>query len=150
MNTMRRRSDRSKSHGQAAIELALMSPWILLLFMAVFDFGFYMVAAMSVSNAARAAALATASTPASAASQALACRIATSEMNWLPNASSFVNGCASGPLVVTAAAVAAVDDNTRTATRVRVTYQTIQLFPLPFLMGRMNLTRQAEMRVYGF
>ena len=33
---MRRRSDRSKSHGQAAIELALMSPWILLLFMAVF------------------------------------------------------------------------------------------------------------------
>lgn len=140
---------KSRTRGQAAIELALMSPWIFLLFMAVFDFGFYMVAAMSTSNAARAAALATAKSPASAASSALACRIATDEMSWLPNGSSFVIGCGSGPLTVTAASVQAVDDNTKFSTRVRVTYQTIQLFPLPFLTGRMTLTRQAEMRVYG-
>ena len=127
-----------------------MSPWILLLFIAVFDFGFYMVGAMSVSNAARAAALATASSPGTAANQGLACRIATGELGWLPNSGSFVAGCGSGPLVVTATAIPAIDDASRPATRVRVTYQTVQLFPLPFLMGRMNLTRQAEFRVYGF
>ena len=79
----------------------------------------------------------------------VACDAARREMEWMPNQASFMAGCGSGPLQVTAAAVPAADDATKPATRVRVTYQTVQLFPLPFLMGRMTLTRQAEMRAWG-
>jgi Flp pilus assembly protein TadG len=139
----------SERSGQAVIEMTLMLPWILLLFIAVFDFGFFMYAGIATSNAARAGALATSSDQAYTGLSALACDAARREMEWMPNAASFTTNCASGPLQVTAATVAAIDDATRPATRVRVTYETVQLFPLPFLMGRMTLTRQAEMRAWG-
>jgi Flp pilus assembly protein TadG len=131
------------------IEFALMLPWILLLFMAVFDFGFFMYAGMATSNAARAAALATSDDRAYTGIDSIACGAAIREMAWMPNASGFSASCTSGDLVVSATTVGALDDPLVPATQVRVTYRTVQLFPLPFLMGRMTLTRQAEMRALG-
>ena len=138
-----------RRRGQSAIEVALMSPWIFLLFIALFDFGFYAYAAIATQNAARAAALAAASTPTSAADQAAACSQVKQEMRMLANVAALSGTFACGVLPLTVTATAFNDAEAKAASRVTVTYQTAQLFPLPFLTGRLTLTRIAEMRVYG-
>ena len=52
---MPREGRKAPNSGHAVVEIALMSPWILLLFVLIFDFGFYSYAAISTANAARAA-----------------------------------------------------------------------------------------------
>jgi hypothetical protein len=66
----------------------------------------------------------------------------------LPNIASLppTHACTALPLIVTATPFN--DSEGMPASRVAVTYQTVQLFPLPYMMGRMTLTRIAEMRVY--
>lgn len=141
----------SGRHGQAAIEVALMSPWILLLFIAIFDFGFYAYAAICTQNAARIAVLATSKDPGSAASQPTGCTHALEEMRMLPNIAGLANTypCTALPLIVNVSSFADPETSPKLGSRVSVTYQTVQLFPLPFLMGRMTLTRVAEARVFG-
>jgi hypothetical protein len=66
----------------------------------------------------------------------------------MPNAGSFAGGCGSEPLRVTAAAV--TDAEGLAASRVQVSYDTVQLIPIPGLLpGRMTITRTAELRVFG-
>jgi hypothetical protein len=132
--------------GHAAVEVALLSPWILLLFLAIFNFGFFSYAAITTQNAARVAALATSAGSTSAGSQPIGCTHALQEMRMLPNIASLSAGYACGalPLVVTVTPTTVAGE---AASRVSVTYQSVQLFPLPFLMGRMTLTRSVEMRV---
>lgn len=141
----------SVRYGHAAIEVALMSPWILLLFIAIFDFGFYAYAAICTQNAARIAVLATAGAPGTAGSQPIGCSHALEEMRMLPNVAGLANNYACGalPLIVTVTPFTDTDTTPKPASRVAVTYQTVQLFPLPFLMGRMTLTRVAEARVFA-
>ena len=136
--------------GHAAVEVALMSPWILLLFMAIFDFGFFAYAAICTQNAARIAALATAAAPSSAGSQPTGCTHALEEMRMLPNIAGLATTypCNALPLIVNVPPCTDPEPPQQ-CSRVSVTYQTVQLFPLPFLMGRMTLTRVAEMRVFG-
>lgn len=129
------------------VEIALMTPWILFLFIALVDFGFYAHAAISTENAARLAALDTAASQATVGSQPLACSRVLDELRTMPNASSFPVSCDSAPLTVTVASF--TDSEGKLASRVQVTYQTIPLFPLPFLMGKLNMSRMAEVRVYG-
>jgi Flp pilus assembly protein TadG len=133
--------------GHAIVELALMCPWILLLLMGLFDFGFYAYAAISTQNAARAAVLATAGAPASAGSQATACVYARDELRYMTNYSALPAGCGALPLQVQATAVAGPDG--APASRVQVSYRTVQLFTLPFFPGQMTITRTAEMPVFG-
>jgi hypothetical protein len=132
--------------GHAAVEIALLSPWILLLFLAIFNFGFFSYAAITTQNAARVAALATSAGSTSAGSQPIGCTHALQEMRMLPNIASLGASYACGalPLIVT---VTPTTVSGEAASRVSVTYQSVQLFPLPFLMGRMTLTRSVEMRV---
>jgi Flp pilus assembly protein TadG len=139
----------SGKRGHSVIELALMAPWIFLLFVSLFDFGFYAYAGMATANAARAAALRTSSSIANAADQQLACIFARRELRMLFNVSQSTN-CQALPLVVTAVAGSRPNQfGTATPTSiVSITYQTPQLFPLPWLMGRFTVTRVSEMRVY--
>lgn len=141
-------TDTLGKRGHAAIEVALMSPWIFLLFIAVFDFGFYAYAAMNIQNAARVAALETSVNNSSAGHQPTACSLAIREMRMLPNIAGIIgtHACTALPLIVTATAF--TDTEAKPASRVSVTYQTVPLFPLPFLMGQMTMTRTVEMRVY--
>jgi Flp pilus assembly protein TadG len=138
--------------GHAVIEVALMSPWLLLLFLAVFNFGYYMYAGISVANAARAAALEMGRRSSNTLDQTLACNVVKSELDYLPNASSFSSTCNTPPLTVvvgnSGVDVPALDDINKLGARVRVTYTTIQLFPLPWLAGRFTISRQTDMRVY--
>jgi hypothetical protein len=64
----------------------------------------------------------------------------------LPNVASGVTGCSALPVQVTATAVPVGLDGAP-ASRVAVTYQSVQLFRIPGLMDRMTMTRVAEMRV---
>jgi Flp pilus assembly protein TadG len=135
------------------VEVALMAPWIFFLFVGVFDIGFYCYAAICTQNAARAVALSYAQS-----SALTSCTVALGELSMLPN----VNGgnCSALPVQVAVTALngSACADNgvgsavtfaaTPFCVQAAVTYQTIPLLPIPgVLMGRMTLTRTAEMRL---
>ncbi len=147
-----------RSHGQrgnAAIEVALISPWIFFLFIGIFDFGFYAYAAICTANAARVAVLYTSAGASTVADSGQACATALEEMRQLPNVKSSVScpaacdpgsACTAGPMTVTAVSVDPGADGSP-ASQVTVEYQTVQLFPIPGLAGQMKLKRVVQMRV---
>ncbi len=150
-----------RRRGHAVVEVALMAPWVFLLLIAVFNFGFYAYAAISTANAARVGALYAASSRGSSTDLVITCNQAVDELRSLPNVGAGVipaataPTCTAGPVTVRLDALSgnqcADYDPTAAAptecVRVSVTYQTVQLFPLPWMMGRMNLTRIVEARM---
>ena len=147
--------------GHAAIEVALMAPWIFLLFIAVFDFGFYAYTLISVENAARVAVMHTSGDPATADDSSFACFYAVQELRMMNNVGNGVNCavgcaagsfCAAGPISVRARRLDGTNglpfgaDGTP-ASEVTVSYQGFQLFPLPSLLGKLDVTRVAQMRL---
>lgn len=130
------------------VEVALMSPWVLLLFVGIFDVGFYLYAAINTQNAANVAALLASSETGYAADSVTACAAVREEMKHLPNVTP-TGACGSAPLTVTAtSSPAPCDPALPCDTTVAVTYESVQLFPIPGLMGKMTLTRRAVMRVH--
>lgn len=130
--------------GHAAVEVSLLAPWILLLFAGLFDFGVYATSLITVENATRAAALHTSQSTDAASDSDLACRVVLAHAKALANAKNLTS-CNSLPLTV--AAITFDDTENFPVTRVSVTYQTPQLFTLPYMTGRLTMTRRAEMRV---
>jgi Flp pilus assembly protein TadG len=144
------RNRKSAQRGNAVVEAALMAPWIFLLFVAVFDFGFYAYAAIATAHATRVAAMYTSGAASTAGDSTTACTYVLEELKYLPNVGSAVTSCGSLPVIVTATSGWANDPAypavAYTTSTVSVTYQTIQLFPIPWLMGQMTITRTAQMR----
>jgi Flp pilus assembly protein TadG len=130
--------------GHAAVEAAMLMPWFFLAGAGVLDVGFYANSLLSVENAARVAARYTSSSTSLAGSSAGACTYALRELNGMPNTRSLTT-CNALPVIVTATSVTGVDNTP--ATQVSVTYQTPQMIPLPFLMGRFTVTRVVQMKV---
>jgi TadE-like protein len=149
---MHRDVDPRAKRGNAVVEASLMAPWIFLLFIGVFDFGFFAYASICTQNAARVAALANAYSEGSAADNATACSLVLQEMNALPNTRSLA-ACtgtlsATQPIIVQANAVIGPDG--AKAAEVSVTYLSIPLFPIPGVMkGQITLTRIVRMRVFN-
>ena len=158
--TTRKRSQQ----GQAILETTLMAPFIFLLFIGIFDFGFYSYAFICTANAARVGALATSNDLATAGDAQVACTAALGEMQGLPNVGTGVTSCSNGGyqsggstiFQFTATSTTSPDGDTTncsltgaapTGSKVQVAYNTIQLFPLPWLAGKLNITRTAWMRV---
>jgi hypothetical protein len=135
---------RWREHGHAVIEVSLMAPWIFFLFVGTLDLGFYSYAVIATQNAARVAAAQTSATPTTATDNTLACNFALTELNVLPNTRSLAT-CAALPVIVNATTF--VDADGATAARVDVTYQTINMIPIPGLTGRLSITRNAQMRL---
>ena len=133
-----------EDHGHAVIEVALLSPWIFLLFMALLDFGFYAYSIISVENAARVAALYTSSSSAAATDQSTACFYVLQELSGLANARSLTT-CGALPLVVTATSATEADGTS--AARVTVQYQSPSLIPIPWLPGQYTVRRSVDMMV---
>lgn len=147
-----------RRRGHAVVEIALISPWIFLLFIGIFDCGFYAYAFISTANAARVAANYTASGVSALDDSQHACLAALEEMRELPNVKAAVqcpafcargSACTAGPVQVTATALdaAASPDGAAPGTLVRVQYQTVPLFPIPGLPQQMTIVRTARMRV---
>ncbi len=147
------RVTRRKQRGSAVIEISLLAPWILFLFIGVFDMGMYTYTMVGVENAARVAAEYTSKNVVVANDTPGARAIACAEVAMLPNIGTQANCIAGGGnLTVTATKLdstttpASVDG--QTATLVSVQYTGNQLIPIPgLLMGRLNITRTIEMRV---
>lgn len=149
---------RHKARGQAAIEVALMLPWIVLVFAAVTDFGFFAYAFISVQNAAREAVLYTSTDPLLANSASAACTYAVGEASFLPGVGTTCTGATAGNMQVTATLGGALacpppsPSNPGGGTSpcdsiVTVTYATAHLFPLPFLPGQFIIKGIAQMRI---
>jgi Flp pilus assembly protein TadG len=146
---------RHAASGNALIEFSLFLPWLIFLFTAIFDFGFYAYAFIGVENAARAGVLQTAVNSATATNQSGACRIALDSLRGLPNiGSSFTSGCSSDPVTVTASycdastlcpgGAASADGGP--ASVVAVTYRMPALFRFP-LRPAVTISRTAQMRL---
>ena len=144
----------SRARGHAVVEVSLLAPWILFLFMGVFDFGFYAYALIATGNAARVAALSAASTN----SAGFTCEYALGELRVMPNVGpTLAPPCPTSPTEAFPVAVVAtlvpsgIDADLplymRPAWSVTISYLTIRLFPLPWLPGRMTITRTVEARV---
>jgi len=127
------------------VEAAFLAPFFIFLFVGVFDMGFYAYALTSTETAVRVAATYTSTSSSTAADSSTACTLALGELNDMPNMHG-VTTCAALPLTVTATKVSGPDG--ADASQVVVTYQTVQLVPIPgMLPGRITFTRTAQMRL---
>ena len=156
---------RDRQRGSAIVEASLMMPWLAFLFVGILDFGFYAYSAISIQNAARAAAM-RASASQFSFSTGTACIAALGELRGLPNMVG-VTTCAASAGAISdtqpAAVVVTVLDDTTTpqcadcglgisptpsSVQARVTYQTLPMIPIPGLvMGRLTMSRIAESRI---
>lgn len=138
-----------RQRGNAAIEIALLSPWIFFLFIGVCDVGFYTTEMIGVENAARVAAEYTSQNATVAADSAGACARALNELGALPNVGSQTDcssSVSSNAVVVTTATVTGPDSEP--ATSVTVSYRGAQLIPIPgTLTGALTITRSVKMRI---
>lgn len=151
-------SKRAGRRGHSVIELTLLLPWFLFLFVGAFDWGFFAWALISTENAARVAATYTSSNTGTVADSSGACAFAMAQLAYAPNVGSnpginSTNGIGSGssactgsPVTVTASSVTGPDGSP--ASQVSVTYRTPVLVPIPGLLsGQVNITRVVQMRV---
>ena len=146
MCALGKRRRRPGARGTAVVEVSLLAPWIFFLFVGVLDYGFYAYALISTENAARAAVMYTASDTSTADDAAGACPYVLGELRELPNVKNAVTSCTASPVQVTAQLIDPGADGLP-ASRVTVTYDTIQLIPVPGLASRLSITRTVEMRV---
>jgi Flp pilus assembly protein TadG len=136
---------RRKRRGSALVELSLLSPWVLFLFVGILDLGFYTYSLISIENAARIGAQYTSTSSTTAADQSGACAKILLELASLPNVAN-LSSCSASPLTVTASSVTGPDGSP--ASSVSVTYRSISLIPIPgLLQSQLNVTRIVKMRL---
>jgi Flp pilus assembly protein TadG len=127
------------------LELALLSPWVFILFIGALDWGFYSYALVSLEAATRTAALYASTDSGSAVDQTTACQLVLGEMRTLPNIGAAVTACGANP-VVTTQKITGPDG--AFAAQVTVTYQTVGLIPIPGLLSKQaTITRTVKMRI---
>jgi hypothetical protein len=138
------RTDSNRRRGHAALEFALLSPWIFYLFFGTLDLGFYSYALISTQNSARVAAQYTSKVPGKLEDEAGACAYVLAELSGMGNLHN-LSSCTALPLIVHVNAVKDFDG--ADASSVSVTYQTAPLIPIPGLRGRLTVTRVVQMRI---
>jgi Flp pilus assembly protein TadG len=127
------------------MEMALLMPWVFLLFIGALDWGFYAYSLISMQAAIRTAVLYTSGSTTTAADSATACTLVLAELKNLPNIGSGVTDCTSNP-VVTASSVTGPDSSA--ASQVSITYRSISLVPIPGLLTKQfTITRTGKMRI---
>lgn len=140
---------RNRRCGQAVIEVTLLVPWIVFSFVAAFNFGIFAYALISTQNAARSAAMYASQSLAVAQGGSIVtqvCPYVLGELGDAPGMSG-VATCTSAPVTVTVTARTPGAGNMNTV-QVSVTYNTMQLIPLPGLMaGSLSITRMVEMPI---
>jgi Flp pilus assembly protein TadG len=135
--------------GNAIIEFSLLMPWYVLLFVGVYDMGFYAYSLIATQNAARVGAVLCSVSSATSTDQADACIYSVKQLKYLPNVSPTDTTCSASPLTVTATQPAngsCPDGNP--CTTVSVEYVTPQLIPIPGVFpGQLTITRTVTMRL---
>lgn len=137
-----------RRRGSAVIEMALVVPWYIFLFVGALDWGYYSHALISTQAAARTAALYTSQNSSTAADQATACTYALNELKIASNIPSS-STCNADPLIVTATKVTSGPDG-NPATSVTVKYHTLSLIPIPNQLAKQFwIVQTVEMRLRG-
>jgi len=128
------------------MEMALLAPWVVFLFIGAFDWGFYAYSLISIENATRTAAgYIAAQNDTTQITTANACSAVLPELSSLPNIGTAMTTCTSAPLIVSASQITSVDG--QPAVQVNLTYTTPQLIPIPGLLaGQFTITRVVKMR----
>jgi Flp pilus assembly protein TadG len=130
------------------LELALLLPWTIFLFVGIVDWGFFSYSLISIQGAARIAAFYTSTSSTTAADSSTACTIVLNDLAALPNIGTSVTNCAANPIIVTATPTAGSDG--AAASVVSVTYQSMPLIPIPGLLQKQfTWTRSVTMRLRG-
>jgi TadE-like protein len=135
------------------IELVLIAPWFVFLFIGALDWGFFSSALITAQAALRSAVLYTSSDPNFKARTDLACNIVLDEMRKLPNIGSSVTVCGSGGTstmtsnpAVLAEAVTGPDG--ASASKVTLTYRSVSVIPIPGILAKQfTFSRNATMRI---
>lgn len=141
---------RGWEHGQAAVEVGLLLPWMVFSFIGVLDFGCSAYAMIATQNAARIGAMWGAANSTNAQSGSTftteACTYALDELQYAPNMASVSTCGGTSPVSVTATYAASGADALPTVT-VAVTY-TVTLLGIPGVMpGSLAITRSVQMPV---
>ena len=144
---------RERQKGGAVVEMALLMPWVVFLFIGILDVGFYTYAMIVTENAARVSAMQASVSKAASSDSLNACVVALQEMSSLSNTAGLTT-CGSGtvsdaaPVSVVAASVDHGSGDV--STKVTVMYLTVPMIAIPGILPRqMTLTRSAEVRVGG-
>jgi Flp pilus assembly protein TadG len=137
-----------KTRGSVMMEFALLSPWVIFIFVGLFDWGFYAYSLITLETAARSAVVYTAN-HGNAYDVAAARTIVCKEMQTLSNVASISLSSSCGqasPVVVTADSTAGPDNES--AARVTVTYTLPHMIPIPGLLsGQFTITRVLKMKI---
>jgi len=143
-------SSLNRRSGQAVIEVSLLLPWIVFIFIAAFNFGIFAYALISTEDAARSGAMYASQSLAVAQSGTIVSQVCTyvlGELGDAPGVGSGVTSCTSSPVTVTVTPQTPGSGNMNTV-KVSVTYNTMQMIPLPGLMaGSLHITRTVEMPI---
>lgn len=130
------------------MELALLSPWIIFLFVGLFDWGFYAYSLITLETATRSAAIWNAN-HGDPNDLTTARGIVCKEMQTLVNVASIStnSNCGlSAPVIVAASSTPGPDN--QNAAQVSVTYTTPSLIPIPGLLGKQfTITRVVKMKI---
>lgn len=139
-----------RQSGQAVVEVTLLVPWLVFAFVAAFNFGIFAYALISTQNAARSGAMYASQSLTVAQSGTIVTQVCTyvlGELGDAPGVGSGVTTCTGAPVAVTVTAMTPGAGNMNTV-QVSVTYNTMQLIPLPGLMaGSLSITRMVEMPI---
>ena len=145
-----RKPRRINCRGGSALEMAMILPWYLFLFIGAFDWGYYAHALISTESATRVAALYASTNSTAAADSTGICNYAVQELKISPNVGSSVTCPATTlPVIVsTSGVISGADGNN--AVNVSVTYQTTKVIPIPGLLGNQaTFYRVVQMRLRG-
>ncbi len=132
---------RRARRGSAVVEASFLIPWALLLFIGIFDFGFYNYALIATSNAARVAGLFYSSAKGAPMTYNDVCGYVLNELRSLPNVRSSVSTCVTSASALTASQPVAlvvsqgVGPDNRQASTVTVFYRTMSMIPFPGYFG---------------
>src|SRR5437868_1894819 len=122
------------TRGAAMMELALLSPWIIFLFIGALDWGVYSYSLITLETATRAAATYAASSSSYYLNTTTICGILTSELSSLGNMNNVTTCTGGSPVSFTSTSITGPDNNG--AIQVSVTYATPPLIPIPALLAK--------------
>lgn len=136
--------------GQAVVEVSLLVPWIVFAFVAAFNFGIFAYSLISTENAARTGAMYASQSLTVAQSATIVsqvCPYVLGELGDAPGVGSGVTTCTGSPVTVTVAPQVPGSGGMNTV-KVSVTYNTMQMIPLPGLMaGSLAIKRTVELPI---
>ena len=143
-------SRRKSCRGSSAVEMALLLPWYISLFIGAFDCGFFAHALSSTASAARTIALYTSTDASHTASNTTndtnTCNLALEELRISANVGASVTTCSALPVIVSYSSVTGADG--QAATSVTVQYQTLRLIPIPGLLSNQyTFSRTVQIRL---